>query len=164
MSFSVEWSKAAAKQLLKIPKKQRLIILSWIQDYLDEFEHYRLWPCAKAIQGSESGWRSRLGVYRILGRFEGRKALAWRIEVDKVGQRSMKKLDKQIAEKILTDRGDIHRSGTRFGLDAFFEANEAGAHDGLADKTRNPLTGIAQVRSVQSGIPTSTYTNMPLMA
>lgn len=38
MSFSVEWSKAAAKQLLKIPKKQRLIILSWIQDYLDEFE------------------------------------------------------------------------------------------------------------------------------
>lgn len=58
MSFSVEWSKAAAKQLLKIPKKQRLIILSWIQDYLDEFEHYCLWPCAKALQGSESGWRS----------------------------------------------------------------------------------------------------------
>lgn len=60
MSFSVEWSKAAAKQLLKIPKKQRLIILSWIQDYLDEFEHYCLWPCAKALQGSESGWRSRV--------------------------------------------------------------------------------------------------------
>lgn len=90
--------------------------------------------------------------------------MAWRIEVDKVGQRSMKKLDKQIAKKILTDRGDIHRSGTRFGLGAFFEANETGAHDGLADKTRNPLTGIAQVRSVQSGIPTSTYTNMPIMA
>lgn len=75
MSFSVEWSKAAAKQLLKIPKKQRLIILSWIQDYLDESEHYCLWPCAKALQGSESGWRSRVGVYRILGRFEGRKAI-----------------------------------------------------------------------------------------
>ena len=84
MSFSVERSKAAAKQLLKIPKKQRLIILSWIQDYLDEFEHYRLWPCAKAIQGSESGWRSRVGVYRILGRFEGRKAI---IEVVRVGHR-----------------------------------------------------------------------------
>ena len=75
MSFSVEWSKTAAKQLLKIPKKQRLIILSWVQDYLDEFEHYCLWPCAKALQGSERGWRSRVGVYRILGRFEGKRAI-----------------------------------------------------------------------------------------
>lgn len=90
--------------------------------------------------------------------------MAWRIEVDKVGQRSMKKLDKQIAKKILADRGDIHRSGTRLGLAAFFEANEAGAHDELADKTRNLLTGIVQVRSVQSGIPTSTFTNMPILA
>lgn len=88
MSFSVEWSKAAAKQLLKIPKKQRLIILSWIQDYQDEFEHYRLWPCAKALQGSESGWRSRVGVYRILGRFEGRKAI---IEVVRVGHQGVYK-------------------------------------------------------------------------
>lgn len=90
--------------------------------------------------------------------------MAWRIEVDKVGQRSMKKLDKQIAKKILADRGDIHRSGTRLGLAAFFEANEAGAHDGLADKTRNPLTGIVQVLPIQSGIPTSTFTNMPILA
>lgn len=65
--------------------------------------------------------------------------MAWRIEVDKVGQHSMKKLDKQIAKKILADRGDIHRSGARLGLAAFFEANEAGAHDELTDKTRNPL-------------------------
>lgn len=88
MSCSVEWSKTAAKQLLKIPKKQRLIILSWVQDYLDEFEHYCLWPCVKAIQGSESGWRSRVGVYRILGRFEGRKAI---IEVVRVGHQSVYK-------------------------------------------------------------------------
>lgn len=90
--------------------------------------------------------------------------MAWRIEVDKDVQRSMKKLDKQIAKKILADRGDIHRSGTRFGLAAFFEANEAGAHDGLADKTRNPLAGIVQVLPIQSGIPTSTYTKMPILA
>ena len=89
--------------------------------------------------------------------------MAWRIEVDKVGRRSMKILDKQIAKKFLADCGDIHRSGTRLGLAAFFEANEAGADDELADKTRNPLTGIVQVRSVQSGIPTSTYTNMPIL-
>lgn len=46
--------------------------------------------------------------------------MAWQIEIDKDVQRSMRKLDKQIAKKILADRGDIHRSGTRFGLDAFF--------------------------------------------
>lgn len=90
--------------------------------------------------------------------------MAWRIEVDKDVQRSMKKLDKQIAKKILADRGDIHRSGTSLGLAAFFEANEAAAHDELADKTQNPLTGIVQVRSVQSGIPTSTFTNIPILA
>ena len=91
--------------------------------------------------------------------------MPWRIEVDKLVQRSMKKLDKQIAKKILADRGGgIHRSGTRLGLATFFEANEAGAHDELANKTRNPLTGIVQVRSVQSGIPTSTFTNMPILA
>lgn len=90
--------------------------------------------------------------------------MTWRIEVDKVVQRSMRKLDTQIAKIILADRGDIHRSGTRLGLAAFFEANKAGAHDELADKTQNPLTGIVQVRSVQSGIPTSTFTNMPILA
>lgn len=83
MSFSVEWSGTAAKQLLKIPKKQRLIILSWVQDYLDEFEHYCLWPCAKNLQGT-SGWRSRVGVYRILGRIEDGKAV---IKVVRVGHR-----------------------------------------------------------------------------
>lgn len=88
MNFSVEWSKTAAKQLLKIPKKQRLIILSWVQDYLDEFEHYCLWPCAKALQGSERGWRSRVGVYRILGRFEGKRAI---IEVVRVGHQGVYK-------------------------------------------------------------------------
>lgn len=88
----------------------------------------------------------------------------WRIEVDKVGHRSMKKLDKQIAEKTLAGRGDIHRNGTRLGLAAFFEANGAGKHDGLANKTRNPLAGTVQVRSVQSGIPTSTYTNMLILS
>ena len=36
MSFSVEWSKAATKQLLSIPKKQRLIILSWVQEHLTD--------------------------------------------------------------------------------------------------------------------------------
>lgn len=50
MSFSVEWSKAAAKQLLKIPKKQRLIILSWVQEHLDGCEDPRLAPNGKQFR------------------------------------------------------------------------------------------------------------------
>lgn len=88
MSFSVEWSGTAAKQLLKIPKKQRLIILSWVQDYLDEYEDYLLFPCAKKLQGADRGWRSRVGVYRILGRFEGKRAI---IEVVRVGHQGVYK-------------------------------------------------------------------------
>ena len=84
MSFSVEWSGTAAKQLLKIPKKQRLIILSWVQDYLDEYEDYLLFPCANKLQGADRGWRSRVGVYRILARIEDGKAV---IEAVRVGHR-----------------------------------------------------------------------------
>lgn len=88
MSFSVEWSKAAAKQLLKIPKKQRLIILSWVQEHLDGCEDPRLAPNGKQLQGTGSGWRSRIDVYRILGRFEGSKAI---IELVRVGHQGVYK-------------------------------------------------------------------------
>lgn len=84
MSFSVEWSKAAAKQLVKIPKKQRLIVLSWVQEHLNGCEDPRLAPNGKQLQGTDSGWRRRVGVYRILGRIEDGKAV---VEVVRVGHR-----------------------------------------------------------------------------
>lgn len=84
MSFSVEWSKAATKQLLSIPKKQRLIILSWVQEHLDGCEDPRRAPNGKQLQGTDFGWRWRVGVYRILARIEDRKAV---IEVVRVGHR-----------------------------------------------------------------------------
>lgn len=84
MSFSVEWSKAAAKQLVKIPKKQRLIVLSWVQEHLNGCEDPRLAPNGKQLQGTDSGWRWRVGVYRILGRIEDGKAV---VEVVRVGHR-----------------------------------------------------------------------------
>ena len=52
MSFSVEWSKVATKQLLNIPKKQRLIILYWIQEHLDGCEDPRRAPNGKQLQGT----------------------------------------------------------------------------------------------------------------
>ena len=84
MSFSVEWSKAATKQLLNIPKKQRLIILSWVQEHLDGCEDPRRAPNGKQLQGTDSGWRWRVGVYRILARIEDGKAV---IQVVRVGHR-----------------------------------------------------------------------------
>ena len=65
--------------------------------------------------------------------------MAWRIEVDKVGQRSMKKLDKQIAKKILADRGDIHRSGTRLGLAALSKPMGQASTMDLRTKLEIPL-------------------------
>ena len=85
MSFSVEWSKAATKQLLNIPKKQRLIILSWSSTaFLDGCEDPRRAPNGKQLQGTDSGWRWRVGVYRILAMIEDGKAV---IEAVRVGHR-----------------------------------------------------------------------------
>ncbi len=84
MSFSVEWSKAATKQLLSIPKKQRLIILSWVQTTLTDARTRAAHRTEKQLQGTNSGWRWRVGVYRILTRIEDGKAV---IEVVRVGHR-----------------------------------------------------------------------------
>ena len=73
VSFSVEWSKAATKQLLSIPKKQRLIILSRVQEHLDGCEDPRRAPNGKQLQGTDSGWRWRVGVYHIPARIEDGK-------------------------------------------------------------------------------------------
>lgn len=39
--------------------------------------------------------------------------MAWRIEIDKDVQRSMRKLDKQIAKRIVAKLHEIHSSKTR---------------------------------------------------
>lgn len=97
MSFSVEWSKAATKQLLSIPKKQRLIILSWVQEHLDGCEDPRRAPNGKQLQGTDSGWRWRVGVYRILARIEDGKAV---IEVVRVGHRQSGKRNHCVSSEI----------------------------------------------------------------
>ena len=35
MTYHVVWSKAAAKQLMAIPKRQRMAIAQWIKDNLE---------------------------------------------------------------------------------------------------------------------------------
>ena len=70
MSYRVEFTNAAMKGIVRIPKKQRLILMSWISDNLDGCDNPRAVPGGKQIRGSDRGWRWRVGSYRILGRIE----------------------------------------------------------------------------------------------
>ena len=95
MSFQVEWSRAAAKELLSIEKKQRLMILKWVQDNLEGCENPKAIPGSKALRGTKAGWRYRVGSYRILATVnEGRLV----IEIVRVGHRQgvYKKLPKDM--------------------------------------------------------------------
>lgn len=60
------------------------VILSWVQEHLDGCEDPRRASNGKQLQGTDSGWRWRVGVYRILARIEDGKAV---IEVVRVGHR-----------------------------------------------------------------------------
>lgn len=84
MSFNVVWTKRAARELLSVPKKQRLMIAKWVQDNLQGCANPKAIPGSKAIQGSQQGWRYRVGSYRILARIEGDDLI---IEVVRVGHR-----------------------------------------------------------------------------
>ena len=84
MSFRVTWKKKAVKELLSIQKKQRLMIVKWIQNNLEGCENPKAIPGSKAIQGTKNGWRYRVGSYRILARIEERNLV---IEVVRAGHR-----------------------------------------------------------------------------
>lgn len=84
MSYRVEFSGGALKGLSKIPKKQRLMILTWIKDNLDGCENPRSIHGGKQLQGADGGWRWRLGSYRILGKI---KDDVLEIRVVRVGHR-----------------------------------------------------------------------------
>ena len=84
MSYDVEWSRAATKQLLSIEKKQRLMILKWVEENLEGCENPKAVSGSKALKGTQNGWRYRVGSYRILSTIDEGKLL---IEVVRVGHR-----------------------------------------------------------------------------
>lgn len=84
MSYRVEFSSVAVKGLGKIPKKQRLMILSWIDESLNGCENPRAVHGGKQLQGTDCGWRWRVGSYRVLGQI-GDDVLV--IKVVRVGHR-----------------------------------------------------------------------------
>ena len=95
MSYEVEWSRAATKELLSIEKKQRLMILKWVDDNLTSCENPKAIPGSKALKGTKNGWRYRVGSYRILATINEGKLLS---EVVRVGHRQgvYKNLPKEI--------------------------------------------------------------------
>lgn len=96
MSYEVEWSRAATKELLSIEKKQRLMILKWVEENLaNSEENPKSIPGSKALKGTKNGWRYRVGSYRILATINEGKLL---IEVVRVGHRQgvYKNLPKEI--------------------------------------------------------------------
>ncbi len=55
MNYRVEWSRAATKELLAIERKQRLMILKWVKDNLEDCENPKAIPGAKALHGTMAG-------------------------------------------------------------------------------------------------------------
>lgn len=84
MSYEVEWSRPATKELLSIEKKQRLMILKWVEENLAGCENPKSIPGSKALRGTGTGWRYRVGSYRILATIDEGKLI---IEVVRVGHR-----------------------------------------------------------------------------
>lgn len=82
MSYTVVWTKRATKQLLSIPKKQRLMIAEWVQRNLDGSTNPKAIEGAKMLQGTRAGWRFRVGSYRILASIHDEEVL---IEIVRVG-------------------------------------------------------------------------------
>lgn len=64
-AYSIFFSKRAKKELLKIDKPIRRMIVSWIEKNIKETRNPRLH--GKALTGNLKGyWRYRVGNYRII--------------------------------------------------------------------------------------------------
>lgn len=84
MSYQVEFTAAAKKQLKKMDRFDVSLILNWIEKNLEGCADPRAF--GKGLTANHSGeWRYRVGSYRILALIEDEKLV---IEVFKVGHRS----------------------------------------------------------------------------
>lgn len=80
MSYKVEYTKTAMKQLKKMDKKIAAFILAYIEEKLVDCENPRLY--GKSLQGNLiDKWRYRVGDYRILVKIEDEKIIITVVEV-----------------------------------------------------------------------------------
>ena len=72
MKYTVEYTKQAVKELEKLDKYTRKIILLWIDKNLQDTEDPRIH--GKALTADRAGqWRYRVGDYRIIAKIEDDK-------------------------------------------------------------------------------------------
>ena len=80
MKYTVEYTKAAVKQLKKMDRKIAAFILSYIEEKLVDCTDPRIY--GKALKGNMNDkWRYRVGEYRILAKIEDDKAVVTVVEV-----------------------------------------------------------------------------------
>ena len=80
MSYSVEYTDDAVKQLKKMDRFTRTMILNWISKHLDETDD----PFASghALTGDKVGlWRYRIGDYRIISRIDKGRLIILLLEI-----------------------------------------------------------------------------------
>ena len=66
MTWRVIWPKRVQKSLASIPKKQRVMLISWVRENLDGCEDPRKVANGQKLVDTEKGWRYRVGAYRII--------------------------------------------------------------------------------------------------
>ena len=67
MSYTLEFTKQAKKQLEQLDTKQKAILKAWLKENLEACENPRIVKDSKKIESVEDGWRWRIGSYRVLG-------------------------------------------------------------------------------------------------
>ncbi|TYQ16588.1 UNVERIFIED_CONTAM: mRNA interferase RelE/StbE [Acetivibrio alkalicellulosi] len=80
MTYKVEYTKTAVKQLKKMDKKIAAFILSYIEDKLVNSSDPRVY--GKSLQGNLGDkWRYRVGGYRMLAKIEDDKVVITIVEI-----------------------------------------------------------------------------------
>lgn len=85
MSWSLEYSKRAAKQLAKMDPVASRYVRTWMREHVDGCENPR--AHGKALQGSLKGyWRYRVGEYRIICDIQDDRLVVLAVEVGHRGK------------------------------------------------------------------------------
>lgn len=74
MRYSVLYTESALKQLKKLDRVARTIILSWIEKKLIDCEDPRLY-CKALVADLKGYWRYRIGKYRVLAQIKDSELL-----------------------------------------------------------------------------------------
>ena len=80
MSYSVEYTEDAVKQLKKMDRFTRTMILNWISKHLEGTENP--YASGRALTGDRTGfWRYRVGDYRIISKIDNGRLIILLVEI-----------------------------------------------------------------------------------